>query len=368
MDKPYAVSRRPHASRLEVTPNRAIVAISKWQDLRLGRNQLAEPGAIAISRGLSENSTLTRLDLSGNLLNAAAAATLARALFPHHAPPSSAPTTTVASSIDADEPNEDTGSAGAQPDQSTPRTSASSCAPPLEFLDLSRNPLGDEGGAVLFRAIASATAAATEAVGEATPEGGDNRLSTPYYSIPLRSLSIAEAGLGPQAAAALADALAPATITSTTTLNAVKPSTSTSDSNGQGGEPPGQETPSQDAVSSMRSEGVGGDRGSCGEGTVGGLSFLKTLDLSKNDFGTDGAGKLAEALRRGGGLRLESLSLGYNGIGDDGAKAIGQAAGEGLRVLDFSGNGLSPVGLAGVLSAVGLREAKLFHNSCGDEG
>lgn len=221
---------------------------------------------------------------------------------------------------------------------------------------------------MLFRAIAAATAAAAEAVGKATAAGGNNHLSTTYYSIPLRSLSIAEAGLGPQAAAALADALAPATVTSITTLAAVNPPTSTSGSNGHSGEPPGQEPPSQDAVSSTRSDGVGGDRGSCGEGAASGLSSLTTLDLSKNDLGTDGAGKLAEALRRGGGLRLESLSLGYNGIGDDGARAIGKAAGEGLRVLDFSGNGLSPVGLAGVLSAVGLREAKLFHNSCGDKG
>ncbi|CAM9778785.1 unnamed protein product, partial [Laminaria digitata] len=45
-------------------------------DLRLGRNQLGEPGIKALSVGLSRSSTLLRLDLSDNALDAAAAEAL----------------------------------------------------------------------------------------------------------------------------------------------------------------------------------------------------------------------------------------------------------------------------------------------------
>ena len=78
--------------------------------------------------------------------------------------------------------------------------------------------------------------------------------------------------------------------------------------------------------------------------------------------------ELAGALSAGGGAQLESLSLGYNDVGDEGAAELGKAAGPRLAVLDLSGNALSGAGLAAVLSAGGLREAKLFHNACGDEG
>lgn len=96
--------------------------------------------------------------------------------------------------------------------------------------------------------------------------------------------------------------------------------------------------------------------------------MLKTLDVSKNDLGIGGTTEIADALSGGGGPQLESLSIGYNDVEDKGAAALGRAAGPRLASLDLSGNALSGVGVGAVLSAPGLREAKLFHNACGDEG
>lgn len=247
------------------------------QELKLGRNELGEAGMEDICLGLSENKTLRRLDLSGNSLNAPAAEALGRAL------------STTNRDDDAADP-----------------VGTAAGAPRLESLDLSRNPLGDEGGAALFRALARCGS--------------------------LRSLKVAESGLGAGAANALARALGAAHA---------------------GGDP------QPAALLPLPS---------------GGLFHIKALDLSKNELGAAGAASLAEALGRGGAPHLASLSLGYNGIGDEGARALGRAGGSSssspssFRVLDLGGNGLTGEGIASVLGVAGLREAKLFHNSCGDEG
>ena len=146
-------------------------------------------------------------------------------------------------------------------------------------------------------------------------------------ALTLRVLRLAEVGLGVVAAATLAAALSP-----TATDSA--------------------DTATTEALSN-----------------AGGMwPLLETLDLSKNELGTAGAAAIAGALSRGGAPRLESLSVGYNGVGDEGAAAIGRAAGPALSVLDLSGSALSGAGIGPVISASGLREAKLFHNECGDEG
>ncbi|CAN0149716.1 unnamed protein product [Scytosiphon promiscuus] len=255
-------------------------------DLRLGRNQLGEAGISSLSAGLSLSSTLLRLDLSGNSLDPAAAKALGDALCRRP----------------------EIASAG----------SGATGPPPLEFLDVSRNPLGDEGGAALFSSLAT--------------------------SQTLTGLVMAEAGLGGGAAAALAAALVPSGSAATTPP------------------PPPLSSPplSPPSPPAATATGLGEQRG--------GLLQLKTLDVSKNEFGSGGAAELAGALSRGGAPWLESLSIGYNGVGDDGAVALGGAAGPRLAVLDLSGNALSGTGLGAVVSAAGLREAKLFHNACGDEG
>ncbi|CAM9967739.1 unnamed protein product, partial [Hapterophycus canaliculatus] len=261
-------------------------------DLRLGRNQLGEAGIHSLAAGLSLSCTLIRLDLSGNLLNPAAAKALGDALRrrPENA------------------------SVGAE----------ATGPPPLEFLDVSKNPLGDEGGAALFCALAT--------------------------SPTLTGLVVAETGLGGRAAASLAAALAPSGLPPT-----------------EAGVPP------LDAAGAAAASAGGGTQ--AGVATTspmneqrGGLTLLKTLDVSKNEFGAGGAVELAGALSCGGAPFLESLSIGYNGVGDEGAAALGRAAGPRLAVLDLSGNALSGTGVGAVVSASGLREAKLFHNACGDEG
>lgn len=303
-----------------------IIHTTHTQDLRLGRNRLGEPGVRDLSVGLSRSSTLLRLDLSGNALNTAAAEALGRALCP---PPTSA--------------NTDNHHGGVQ-----------TGPPPLEFLDVSRNPLGDEGGAVLFRALATGRGA----------------------SATLRGLSVAEAGLGIGAAAALAGALVPPTVAQGDALaekaceilsQEVVGDVEVDRQQRKGDDGKGPRT----AEKHTASTGGGGGGSSTESSAAPGLLLLKSLDVSKNEMGACGAADLARALSGGGAPGLKSLSIGYNELGDDGAAAIGRAAGAGsasMKVLDLSGNGLSGAGIGAVLSARGLREAKLFHNACGDEG
>lgn len=210
--------------------------------------------------------------------------------------------------------------------------------PPLEFLDVSRNPLGDAGGAAILCALSR------------TGYGA---------SATLTDLRMAEAGLGEASAAALAHALAPRITANLDTTGAVgvdKKEDGDGDGDGEGGGQGGGEgLNATEAVTGTAS-------------AVRRLPLLKALDLSKNELGAGGAEALADAFSRGGAPQLESLSMGYNGVGDEGAAALGRAARAGLRVLDLSGNALSGAGISGVLSAPGLREAKLFHNACADEG
>lgn len=288
------------------------------QDLRLGRNQLAESGITALSAGLALSSNLLRLNLSGNLLNAAAARALGDALCGRPAPLQS-PAVTA-----------DNAEAGANGAGASAGTGAGAAAgpPPLEFLDVSKNLLGDEGGTALLLALAT--------------------------SPTLTGLVLAETGLGAGAAAALAAALGPCPPPpaglSVKLLRASGIEAGTAVAPASSGQENTLPPPPSPAASGR------------------GLLLLKTLDVSKNDLGAVGAVKLAGALSVGGGPQLESLSIGYNDVGDEGAAALGRAAGPRLAVLDLNGNALSGAGLAVALSARGLREAKLFHNACGDEG
>lgn len=266
-----------------------------------------------------------RLDLSGNILNAAAAETLGRALS------KTAPSQALSEG--------DGGEGGFS------RTNAG--PPPLEFLDVSRNPLGDAGGAALLNALTRMGCGASST---------------------LTDLRMAEAGLGATSAAALARVLAPPTPASPDPMGAPGFARGTVLESGavslgkteDGGEEGGGQG---------REEGLNAAEAATGTThAVRRLLLLKNLDLSKNELGTGGTEELADALCRGGAPQLESLSMGYNGVGDEGAAALGRAAQGGLRVLDLSGNALSGAGISAVVSAPGLREAKLFHNACADEG
>lgn len=258
------------------------------QELKLGRNDLGEPGAKDLSMGLRCSWTLRRLDISGNKLNAVAMKAIAGALC-----------STPSSTTDIQEVG-DKGGPGM------------SCHPPLEFLDVSRNPLGDEGGAALLLTLAVGRGA----------------------SKTLKVLKMTETGLSGETAAALEVALSP-------------PGVSNTDVDVTGDE---------------------GGRPDAQPGAARGLPQLRTLDLSKNKLGPRGATGLAGALSRGGASLLETLSMGYNEVGDEGAMALGRSAGKELKVLDLSGNSLSGEGVRAVLSVPGLREARLFYNVCGDDG
>lgn len=258
------------------------------QELKLARNQLGEPGAKDLSMGLRCSWTLRRLDISGNKLNAVAMKAIASALC-------SSPSSTT-----------DIQGVGDEGEQ------GKSSHPPLEFLDVSRNPLGDEGGAALLLTLAVGRGA----------------------SMTLRVLKMAEAGLGGETAAALAVALSS----------------------------PGVLSADVDVT------GEGEERPDAQSGAARGLPQLRTLDLSKNKLGPLGVTGLAGALSKGGASLLETLSMGYNEVGDEGAMALGRSAGKGLKILDLSGNSLSGEGMRAVLSVPGLKEARLFYNVCGDDG
>lgn len=267
-----------------------------------------------------------RLDLSGNKLNAAAAEALGRALSP-----------AAACSVSPDE-------GGGAGNARRP--------PPLELLDVSKNPLGDEGGAALFRALGATMV--SEAAPLSSSSSSSSTTSRPSVTPTLRVLKAAETGLGAAAAAALAEALSP--------IDAINCGATHASINGDGANDIGDvsraDAPANDGTTSSPSRALGSER----------MLLLEALDISKNELGASGTVCLADALSRGGAPRLESLSIGYNEIGDEGAVALGRAAGVGLEVLDLSGNALSGEGIGAVLRARGLREAKLFHNACNDEG
>ena len=75
------------------------------------------------------------------------------------------------------------------------------------------------------------------------------------------------------------------------------------------------------------------------------FAALRTLDLSKNEIGPEGAKAITETLKSGTAV-LTSVDLRVNSIGDDGAKAIAEA----LKVN------------------VVLTKLSLYHNSIGDDG
>lgn len=244
-------------------------------------------------------------------------------------------------------PSESSSSAEANGDGEVQQ--AAGCAPPLEFLDVSKNPLGDEGAAVLLCALAKA-----------------GRGASPT----LRSIRMAETGLGPGAAAALAGVLAPvdASSSSSPAGPAVADFQIVGDGGQQGALLDGVEEKHRNVSTVVCESGSGSPTPLSIIAAPRGLPLLETLDLSKNELGVSGAKDLAGAFSRGGAPRLETLSMGYTGVGNEGAAALGRAAGGVLRVLDLSGNALSGAGIGAVLSIPSLREAKLFHNSCGDEG
>lgn len=94
---------------------------------------------------------------------------------------------------------------------------------------------------------------------------------------------------------------------------------------------------------------------------------LKTLDLTKNNIGDEGAELLAQALRAKSSITR--LMLECNNISPRGVSALAQALKSSqVRSLDLSHNPAGPESatiLAGVLSGSGLRWLRLAHNGIG---
>lgn len=104
-------------------------------------------------------------------------------------------------------------------------------------------------------------------------------------------------------------------------------------------------------------------------GSVNLPSSLKTLDLSHNGIGNDGAWKLAPVLDSL--VNLESLLLSKNQIGDDGASEIGHHLPSNLKLLVMRGNDIGDVGADAIAAAVAnskIAELMLANNNIGSAG
>ncbi|CAM9365071.1 unnamed protein product, partial [Choristocarpus tenellus] len=263
------------------------------QELKLGRNKLEDPAVQSLARGLAQSSALKRLDLSENKLCGPGAASIARALLGG----SITPITGVGAQPQKEEIGKDNTALG-------DGEQARGGPPPLEHLDLSCNPLGDEGGRDLFQAMSA---------------GG----CCPSL---LRSLAVAEAGLAAGACIALGVAMCPR----------VPCEAKEGAGEGAGGlmlsmlDLSKNDLGVEGLMSLSESFGRGGGRG------------LENLKLAYCRVGDMGVAPLCAALRLDG----------YRG----------------LKRLDLSGNGLSGKGAGCALSLAGVEEVCLFHNSVGDEG
>ena len=105
------------------------------------------------------------------------------------------------------------------------------------------------------------------------------------------------------------------------------------------------------------------------------FAALRTLDLSKNKIGLEGAKAIAEALMKSGTAVVITLYLGLNNIGDEGAIAIAEALKVNAVLLNELGLGNNSIGADGAkaiaealkVNAV-LTELRLGVNTIGDKG
>jgi hypothetical protein len=101
------------------------------------------------------------------------------------------------------------------------------------------------------------------------------------------------------------------------------------------------------------------------------FTFLRTLDLSQNKIGPEGASALGKALKFN--AVMTELELGVNEIGDEGAKAIAEAlkVNAVLTELGLTSNNISPEGAVAIsevlkVNAV-LTSVDLRVNDIGDD-
>ncbi|CAM9552011.1 unnamed protein product, partial [Phaeothamnion confervicola] len=246
---------------------RLLVVHPTLQELRLGRNQLGDEAVRLLAEGLmSATSRLTTLSLSGNIFGAPGAASLAAAL-------------------------------------------RAVSGAPLAWLDVSENPLEDEGtAAILLACGANRSSGGSDEVDGKDASAAANASFLPRSGAAVATLALRSCGAGAASAAALAELL-----------------------------------------------------------SSGSACALTSIDLSCNALGAEGAAAIAAALPANRTLR--SLALAANGIGDAGAEALGMALSRGLRRLDLAANGIGGAGAAALLPPYGrLEELRLFDNFVADVG
>ena len=104
------------------------------------------------------------------------------------------------------------------------------------------------------------------------------------------------------------------------------------------------------------------------------FAALRTLDLSKNKIGLEGAKAIAEALMKSGTAVVITLYLGLNNIGDEGAIAIAEAlkVNAVLTTLNLGYNSIGVEGAKAIAEALKvnavLTELRLGVNTIGDKG
>ena len=234
-----------------------------------------DAGAAAIAEALKTNTTLERLELSGNAVDADGAAALADAL-------ASSTSLKILNLSD-----NYIGAAGALSLASALRQNQS-----LVELRARANELGDEG----VGAICEALAARGEESLPTESEGGGSSSSSSSSGGGIRVVDFGNNSLTSEGAAPLAKLLSNRTLRE---LNLYM--------NELG-----------DAGAELISKSLKGDR------------TLRSLDLGGNGVGPDGARALADALS--GNRTLSSLELGYNPIGPSGAAALAGALKHSSRV------------------------------------
>ena len=332
--------------------SKALTANSSLTDLDLSYNSIGDDGAASLSEALTANSSLTDLNLSGNSIGAVGAASLSQALTAN----SSLTNLNLSRNFIGD-------------DGVLSLSQALTANSSLTNLDLRLNGIGAVGAASLLQAL-TANSSLTNldlrlnsigAVGAASLSQALTANSS------LTNLDLRLNSIGAVGAASLSQALTANSSLTDLNLSANSIGDDGAASLSQALTPNSSLTNLDLSVNSI--------------GAVGAASLfqalkanssLTNLDLSSNSIGDDGAASLCQALTPNSSLT--NLDLCDNSIGDDGAASLCQALtpNSSLTNLNLSGNSIGAVGAASLLQALtansSLTNLDLTGNSIGDDG
>ena len=301
--------------------SQALTANSSLTNLNLVGNSIGAVGAASLSQALTANSSLTILNLSGNSIGDDGAASLSQAL------------TAKSSLTNLDLSYNSIGAVGAA-SLSQALTANSS----LTNLNLSGNSIGDDGAASLSQALTANSSLTNLGLsGNSIGDDGAASLSQALTAnSSLTNLNLSYNSIGAVGAASLFQAL-----TANSSLTNLR----------------------------LRVNSIGAVGAASLSQALTANSSLTNLDLRGNSIGDDGAASLSQALTANSSLT--NLNLSYNSIGDDGAASLSQAltANSSLTNLNLSGNSIGAVGAASLSQALtansSLTNLDLSANSIG---